>query len=55
LTHVFFNFFSKGTQNDEKFPTKNKKREKSHAKDTGVMYFNQNKLSFLKKKVLGNF
>jgi hypothetical protein len=37
------------------FPTKNKKQEKSHPKDTGVMYFNQNKLSFLKKKVLGNF
>jgi hypothetical protein len=55
LTHAVFNFFSKGTQNDEKIPHKNKKQEKSHAKDTGVMYFNQNELSFLKKKVLGSF
>jgi hypothetical protein len=52
--HVFFNFFSKGTQNDERIPHKNKKQEKPHAKDTGVVYFNQNKLSFLRKKVFGN-
>jgi hypothetical protein len=54
LTHVFYKFFAKGTQNDEKIPHKNKKHEKAHTKDTGVMHFNQNKLSFLRKKVLGN-
>jgi hypothetical protein len=55
LTHVFFKFFSKGTQNDEKIPHKKQETRKCRAKDTGVIYFNQNKLSFLKKKVLGNF
>jgi hypothetical protein len=51
LTHCF----SKGTQNDEKIPTKNKKQEKSRAQDTGVMYFNKKNLSFFEKKGFGRF
>ncbi len=48
-------FFSKGTQNDEKIPNKNKKQEKSHAQDTGVMYFNKKKTIFFEKKGFGKF
>jgi hypothetical protein len=52
---MFFSiFFQKRTQNDEKIPHKNKKHEKARTKDTGIMHFDENKLSFLRKWVLGN-
>jgi len=39
----------------KKFPTKARSKKNHIQKTTGVMYFNQNKSSFLKKKVLGDF